>query len=69
MLILGGVGFILIGVLSLVAGDFMWSWQRLNNDLEGQVSERTEAWEVKRIGGGIGLILLGTVFVIAGFRT
>lgn len=69
MVILAGVGFIVLGVFSLVAGDFMWSWQRFSNDLEGQVSQRTEAWEVKRIGAGIGLILVGVVFVIAGFRT
>jgi hypothetical protein len=69
MLILAGVGFILVGVFSLVAGDFMWSWQRFSNDLEGQVSERTEAWEVKRVGAGIGMIVLGAIFAIVGFRT
>src|SRR5262245_9111983 len=69
MVILGGVGFILFGVFSLVAGDLLWGWQRFNNDLEGQVSQRTEAWDVQRMAAGIGLILLGVVFVIAGFRT
>jgi hypothetical protein len=69
MVILAGVGFILFGVFSLVAGDFLWEWQRFSNDLEGQVSQRTEAWEVKRVAASIGLILLGVVCVIAGFRT
>jgi hypothetical protein len=69
MVILAGVGFILFGVFSLVAGDFLWGWQRFRNDLEGQVSQRTEAWDVQRVAAGIGLILLGVVLVIVGFRT
>jgi hypothetical protein len=66
-LIFWGLLCLVIGVVMLLAGDLMWSWQRFNNDLEGQASKRTEAWEVRRFISGIIFIVLGAVTLFVAF--
>lgn len=57
--------FVGLGVLQLFAPNLMWNLQVLGNRSEGLKSERTEAWEIKRVISGIVLIIAG--LVIAGW--
>ncbi len=59
-----GIFLVGFGVLSLVAPDAMWAFQRFSNRLEGQVSERSGTWEFGRIVGGILCIILGIVIFV-----
>lgn len=63
------VAFICIGggLLQLFAPDLMWSWQNINNKLEGRASERTEMWEIGRSVSGVILIIVGIVFGLWGW--
>lgn len=55
------VGF---GVVSIVAPDAMWAFQRFTNRLEGQTSERSGTWEAGRVFGGLLCIILGLAMII-----
>lgn len=37
-----------LGLLQGFAPDLTWDLQHLSNSLDGEASERTEAWELKR---------------------
>lgn len=69
MVFVGGILLIGLGILSLVAPDLMWSWQKFDNDLEGQASERTDAWEFRRIISGIGGLIVGGILIWIGIYT
>lgn len=66
MIFFGGVVIILIGLLYLFAGDLMWSWQKFGNSLDGEVSRRGDAWEIKRVVTGILMLLLGVAILVLG---
>ena len=57
--IVGGLVFIGIGILYLAAPNLMWTLQKWGNSMEGQASERSGAWEISRLLGGV-------VFIVAG---
>jgi hypothetical protein len=64
--ILLGIAVLALGLLYAFAPDLMWELQHLSNSLDGQVSERTEAWEWKRkFAAGFMLVLAVLMFVIA----
>ena len=48
MPILLGLVMIALGLFCAFAPDLAWELQHFSNSLEGQASERTEAWEWKR---------------------
>jgi hypothetical protein len=64
--ILGGLFFIGVGALYLFAPDLMWALQRWGNSMEGQASERSGAWEFRRVLGGVVFIVGGIVFMVWG---
>ncbi|HYH13335.1 MAG TPA: hypothetical protein VD789_13340 [Thermomicrobiales bacterium] len=66
MAILLGLFWLVMGVLLTFAPGLMWDLQHFSNSLDGQVSERTEAWELKRrvlaffsFAGGALLLYIG----------
>jgi hypothetical protein len=48
MTIVLGLFWLLAGLLLTFAPDLMWDLQHFSNSLDGQVSRRGEAWELKR---------------------
>ncbi len=64
--ILGGLVFIGLGILSLAAPDMMWMLQKWGNSMEGQASERSDAWELTRVLRGLFFIIGGIVFMVWG---
>lgn len=62
--VLAAIVLIVIGVLNLVAPDAMWSLTKFGNAWEGRQSERTEWWDMRRIIGGVGAIVLGIIVLI-----
>lgn len=64
--ILGGLFFIGLGLVNLLAPDFVWGMTRLGNSWNGQKSERSDLWELRRVGGGALLILVGIVVFAIG---
>lgn len=69
MVFVGGILLIGLGILSLVAPDLMWSWQKLDNEWEGQASERSGLWEIRRVVSGIGGIVVGVILIVIGIST
>jgi hypothetical protein len=61
---LAAIVLIVVGVLNLVAPDFLWSLTKFGNEWKGVASERTEFWDVRRVFGGILLIVLGVGVLI-----
>jgi hypothetical protein len=51
-----GIVLIILGILSLVKRDWMWTLTRIGNEMDGQVSRRSEPWEIKTVVGGVLLI-------------
>jgi hypothetical protein len=64
MFALFGVLFIVIGVISLVKRDWMWTLTRIGNDFEGEASQRNELWELRTVIGGVAMIILGFVLIL-----
>ena len=64
--ILGGLFFIGLGLLNLLAPDFVWGMARLGNSWNGEKSERNDLWELRRVGGGILLVVVGVAVMILG---
>lgn len=65
--------FLLIGLLTLAYGcsliflrEAWWGVQKFSNNLRGQVSERTLAWEVAQMGLGVIAIASSIVLIWAG---
>ncbi|MGH2559768.1 MAG: hypothetical protein ACRDJH_11940 [Thermomicrobiales bacterium] len=61
---LGGIALIGLGLVFIFGRDFMWQLTKFDNALEGEKSERTDAWEVKTIFGGIVFIAIGIGVVL-----
>ena len=59
-----GLLAIVFGIVSLVAGDFMWSLTEFGNSWNGRVSERTDLWETRRVIGGVVAIVVGVVLIL-----
>lgn len=59
--------FIIGGVLYIFAKDMMWEWTSYSNRTKGLVSERTEEWDFWATVGGVGMLILGILGVIAVF--
>lgn len=65
VMILAGLFLIGCGLVVLLAGTFMWWTREINNSMEGEVSERSSAWEFGRVLRGIVLTGFGFVLCIA----
>ena len=57
---------ILYGIICIFFKDLAWELNKFSNDLRGQVSERTDAWETMMTITGIGAIILSIVLIIWG---
>jgi Family of unknown function (DUF6199) len=66
MFALIGVLMVIFGIVSLAAGDLMWSLTELGNSWNGRASERTDLWETRRMIGGVVAIALGIVVILIG---
>ena len=62
-----GAFLMLIGLLNLIAPDFMWAWHRFHKDIEGVRAERTQAWDTMRGCSGVVLMIAGIVMIVIGF--
>ena len=55
-----------LGLLFTFAPDLTWELQHLSNSLDGEASERSEAWEFKRkLWAGLSLVLGGLLIFIS----
>ena len=55
---------IIIGVLNVFARDLVWKLTSVSNGMEGVASQRTRAWDIRRIGAGLALALLGIIILV-----
>jgi hypothetical protein len=58
-----GVIAIVLGIISLAKRDWMWNLTRIGNDMEGEVSNRNDLWELRTIVGGVVLIVFGLILI------
>ncbi len=61
MLIVLGIVLVGVGLLFLLAPNTAWSLTKFENAWQGQKSERTGLWDVRRVVGGIAFIIFGIV--------
>lgn len=66
MIILVGIILIILGLISVFAGDLVWKLTVIRNKWEGKASERTGFWDFGRKLGGYFLILVGIGLLIFG---
>jgi hypothetical protein len=64
MVWLVGAAFIAFGVVMLLKRDWMWRVTRMGNEMRGQVSERTDLWEMGNAIGGVVTIVVGVILIL-----
>ena len=67
--IVGGLLFLGIGLLSFFGRDWMWALTEWNNSWRGVASERTDNWELSITIGGIVAVLFGVALLAFGIVT
>jgi hypothetical protein len=67
MPVLLGLVMIGLGLFSAFASDLAWELQQFGNSLDGQVSERSDAWEWKRKFFAGFCLVTGPVLLYIGF--
>lgn len=66
MPVLLGLVNIVLGLLLAFAPDLVWELQQLGNSLDGQVSQRSEAWDFKRKAFAVFFLLAGPLLLYIG---
>lgn len=69
MLLLGAIGFVLVGLVYLFAKDVAWQFTEWRNANRGVASDRTPEWETSATISGVVSILVGLALIWAVFAT
>ena len=59
---------ILLGLVSIFARDFVWSWREMMNEFWGKHVERTDLWDFWQVVRGVGLICFGLYMLSIGVK-